>query len=1666
MPPGGFRAAGSTAASTASAGGAQQPPQRAGSTNSFRTAQSTGTGHGRQGEMSGSVSSGSVAVGAGGSRQPAPTKSHLSHIALAEGCRTPRPFTQSSSSYSRPRTPLVSLPPQSAYPIGSGSSSSTHTSATMPFTACGQPIVTSSHFSSARPAGGGKPVVPSKRPSPSSLAKGKGRAVVQNDEEEVDELEGDENLDPLRPQFQSPAVLAVGGGGGLGRKKPRISEDSGFGETGKGGGGGAGEGEEEVEIPESENGDEGGGGGVMELEGLGRGGLGGGPGGAMIGGKENIVPVPSGGGRGELQLDEETLELSRTLLSYTTRRLAVMEEFLEIAESPSPSGLSSHGRDVGELRVSLSYIQERLSESRAPLLARGVPLSDLQIETEKMANITEELVEVRSAVQAGAGAAARSSNGNDEEWLRFNLQWLKSKISKLESQHPTGVASPSIRSPAIHPPFSLHPSVVPSPAAGGPSLIRPTGSRPFAPSLQHHAAYHASPSAPSFAASVLQQQQQQQQLASASASKPSAGIGLGAPPPPVQAGKASSTTSGSGSVQSATLAAQAQAQRRKAAGEEKEKQHEELEEVVLGSSSPAGPGGAAVLHPPPPRQAAAGGGGGGGFRAAGTSAFRPAAGGSSAPPAVAAKRTPAQSARRAVPQPPPGTAEVNALLKGVDFDDEGEESFADDTFSRDRGREEPMEESLEIVEPRRAPPPAAKAAKQGAQGASAQTSFLSVSLDDPPARYGSLQAQQEYQRLQQQQKTLDPSHRPTAQVQQHLQQREQQQQQARKVSSASDVVILDDSQPLASTSNALVPAGGKAAPGGAGPKTTRPWTRDVYKALRQRFGLRSFRANQEEAINATLSGKDVFVLLPTGGGKSLCFQLPAVISSGVTQGVTIVVSPLLSLISDQTKALMEKDIPTVFLNSTMKAEDKRFAMRCLKGEGREGRPMCCLAYVTPEQIVKSAAFRDILQSLHRREMLARFVIDEAHCVSSWGHDFRPDYKEMGHLKRDYPGVPLIALTATANSRVKTDVMTNLCMSNPVMLTQSFNRANLRYHVRKKTKNVLADIADFIEQGHREESGIVYCSSKKQCEETAQRLRQQYKIKAMHYHAGMDKNDRIRVQEQWQAGQIHLICATIAFGMGIDKADVRYVIHYSLSQSLEAYYQETGRAGRDGMNSVCVLFYAYGDTKLLMRLIDEGDGTPEQKDHNRANLRRVVQYCMNESDCRRSQVLQYFGENFPREMCHKTCDNCVAPKNLEERDVGELGRDAVGLVKEMQMDKGVTMLYAIDVFRGSKSQKIANAGHDKLPHAGRGSSIDRGDAERLFQLLAAEQILGERYERNGLGFTNAYVTLGPRAQLLLNGKVSLKMGFAKGGGKGGKGGKGAGGKEKGKKQQKLTLVNESYEHEEYGGEFVDELYDEEEGVYEDSGEVEWDDYGRRVVKTSTTDSLNHGGGDDNGQGGDSGILLAKLMSLREQTAIAEDCDPEGVISDKALQSVASVCPQNYREFTSIPGTTDEECEWWATSGGKSLCVQYRKEMVKEWKEADKAAAKERKKGGGGAAGGGSAVGRKAAGRKAAEAAEARFTTAAALANANGSTSKSVPSKSTSTAGSSSRAKPATSSSSKAPAKTKQTSIDLSSFAYKPTASSSTPGAGGKKGAGGAGGGGGGGGGIRPMVVSKR
>lgn len=515
------------------------------------------------------------------------------------------------------------------------------------------------------------------------------------------------------------------------------------------------------------------------------------------------------------------------------------------------------------------------------------------------------------------------------------------------------------------------------------------------------------------------------------------------------------------------------------------------------------------------------------------------------------------------------------------------------------------------------------------------------------------------------------------------------------------------------------------------------WSKDVKAALKDRFHLRGFRPNQLEAINATLAGKDAFVLMPTGGGKSLCYQLPAIVNSGKTQGVTVVISPLLSLMQDQVEHLQKLKVQALLVNSEVTAEYRRLVMNCLKEQ--QPHKFCQLLYITPEMISKSQAMVSAFRDLYRRRKLARIVIDEAHCVSQWGHDFRPDYKLLGEVRQQFPGVPVIALTATATENVKIDVIHNLGITNCETFSQSFNRPNLNYEVRSKTKakDVLDSIANTITTSYRGQSGIIYCLSRKNCEDIATKLREQYNIMAHHYHAGMEAEEKKKVQRQWQAGAYNVIIATIAFGMGIDKPDVRFVIHHTIPKSLEGYYQETGRAGRDGKRSGCYLYYGYQDTSALKRMIDDGEGTWDQKERQRQMLRNVIQFCENKSDCRRVQVLNYFNESFNREDCKASCDNCNSNSTFETQDFSELATAALSMVEKIARDQ-VTLLHCVDVFRGTKTKKITELHHNEVPEYGAGWNIDKGDVERIFYRLLSEDALSEHNVMNKSGFANQYV----------------------------------------------------------------------------------------------------------------------------------------------------------------------------------------------------------------------------------------------------------------------------------------------------------------------------------------
>jgi bloom syndrome protein len=516
-----------------------------------------------------------------------------------------------------------------------------------------------------------------------------------------------------------------------------------------------------------------------------------------------------------------------------------------------------------------------------------------------------------------------------------------------------------------------------------------------------------------------------------------------------------------------------------------------------------------------------------------------------------------------------------------------------------------------------------------------------------------------------------------------------------------------------------------------------PWSKDVKAALRERFHLRGFRQNQLEAINATLNGKDTFVLMPTGGGKSLCYQLPAIVQSGKTQGITVVISPLISLMQDQVQHLQKLNIKARFINGELPTDERARIIDELGQKHPENSVQ--LLYVSPEMINKNQKLLNVFARVHGRQKLARIAIDEAHCVSQWGHDFRPDYKTLGELRDRFPGVPMSALTATATENVKVDVMHNLGIMDCEVFTQSFNRPNLTYEVRPKGKKqeVMDSIAATIKTKYPGMSGIIYTLSRKNCEEIAELLRKKYKIKAQYYHASLNPDDKAHVQKEWQAGKSQVIVATIAFGMGIDKADVRFVIHHTIPKSLEGYYQETGRAGRDGKQSGCYLYYGYQDTVILKSFINESDGSEDQKERQRKMLNRMVQFCENKHDCRRVQVLNYFGEQFQKEDCNHTCDNCSSESVFEIQDFTAVAKAALNVVRKFHKDK-VTLLHCVDIIRGSKHQNIISRGHNTVDGYGRASDMQRGEVERIFYRLLSEDAIAEDNVVNRAGFATQYL----------------------------------------------------------------------------------------------------------------------------------------------------------------------------------------------------------------------------------------------------------------------------------------------------------------------------------------
>jgi ATP-dependent DNA helicase RecQ len=457
----------------------------------------------------------------------------------------------------------------------------------------------------------------------------------------------------------------------------------------------------------------------------------------------------------------------------------------------------------------------------------------------------------------------------------------------------------------------------------------------------------------------------------------------------------------------------------------------------------------------------------------------------------------------------------------------------------------------------------------------------------------------------------------------------------------------------------------------------------LLSLLKEHFGFTSFRPLQEEIIRDALAGRDVVALLPTGGGKSLCYQLPALARAGLT----VVVSPLIALMKDQVDALQANGIAATFLNSSLNALEYQARLRGLHhGDYR-------LLYMAPERLMQP----DSLNNLQRWQVNF-LAIDEAHCISEWGHDFRPEYRRLVELRERFPALPIMALTATATERVRDDIRTLLRLKDGAYYVASFNRPNLTYRVLAKV-NPFEQILAFL-QTQSGESGIIYCQSRKTTEHLAERLKT-HGIMARPYHAGLTPEERTRHQELFLRDEVQVICATIAFGMGINKSNVRFVVHYDLPKNLESYYQETGRAGRDGLPSECVLLFSAGDTVKQQRFINEKPDIQEQQIAH-SQLRQMVQYAEC-ATCRRVELLQYFGEKSDQENCGG-CDNCLSPR--ETFDGTKEACTVLSCVAQIRKTSGfgVGLNHVIAVLTGANTEKIRRWGHEQLNAYGSGKNI--------------------------------------------------------------------------------------------------------------------------------------------------------------------------------------------------------------------------------------------------------------------------------------------------------------------------------------------------------------------------
>ncbi len=501
---------------------------------------------------------------------------------------------------------------------------------------------------------------------------------------------------------------------------------------------------------------------------------------------------------------------------------------------------------------------------------------------------------------------------------------------------------------------------------------------------------------------------------------------------------------------------------------------------------------------------------------------------------------------------------------------------------------------------------------------------------------------------------------------------------------------------------------------------------DAREVLERTFGYASFRGQQAEIIEHTVAGGDSLVLMPTGGGKSLCFQIPSLIR----EGVGVVVSPLISLMQDQVVSLQQAGVRAAFLNSTLSSEEARG----IEDQLRAGR--IDLLYAAPERLMGERTL-----SMLAELPLALFAIDEAHCVSQWGHDFRPEYLQLSILHERFPRVPRIALTTTADEPTRREILVRLGLEAARVFVASFDRPNIRYRVVAK-QNAREQLRRFLEAEHRGEAGIVYCLSRRRVEETAEWLRARG-FDARPYHAGMSAEERSAHQSAFLRDEGVVIVATIAFGMGIDKSNVRFVAHLDLPKSLESYYQETGRAGRDGLAADAWMTYGLQDVITLRQMVESGGAEAARKRLEVRKLDAMLGYC-ELSTCRRQALLSYFGETLGQPCGN--CDNCLEP--VETWDATEAARKALSCVYRTGQRFGVQ--YVIDVLLGKMNERIQRFGHERLSTFGIGSDVDRREWRSVFRQLVSRGLL--RVDLEGYGS----LLLTPESRPVLRGETEVRL----------------------------------------------------------------------------------------------------------------------------------------------------------------------------------------------------------------------------------------------------------------------------------------------------------------------